>query len=110
MDGKDTGGSQWYSHTQHLHLTRESSHQEYEGVHNHQSDPEAVEVIVEPLIEVGKSLKIILCGTSGTGVTGVACCSQDGKGSIGKTPGISGAEVHPNSDLVGPELVPELSE
>lgn len=91
-------------------MTRESSHQAYEGVHNHQSDPEAVEVIVEPLIKVGQSLKIVLCGSGGTGVTGAACCGQGGKGSIDKNPGVSGAEVHPNSDGVGPELVPELSE
>lgn len=62
---------------------------------------------------MGQSLKIVLCGTGGTGVTGVtgaACCRQDGKGSIDKNPGVSGAEVHPNSDGVGPELVPELLE
>lgn len=91
-------------------MTGESSHQEDEGVYNHQSDPEAVEVIVELFIKVGQSLKIVLCGTGGTGVTGVACCRQDGKGSIDNNPGVNGAEVHPNNDEVGPELVPELSE
>lgn len=90
-------------------MTGGGSHQKYEGVHNHQSDPEAVEIVVELFIEVGQSLKIVLCGTGGTGVTGAVCCGQDGKGSIVKNPGVRGAEVHPNNDEVGPELVPELS-
>lgn len=49
-------------------------------------------------------------GTGGTGSTGARCCWQDGKRSIDKNPGVSAAVVHLNSDAVGPEPVPELSE
>lgn len=52
---------------------RRCPHQEYEGIHDHQSDPEAVEVAVEPLVEVGQSLKIPLRGTGQTGGAGAGC-------------------------------------
>lgn len=62
---------------------------------------------------MGQSLKIALCGTGGAGGAGGAgagCCWQDGKRSIGKSPGVSAAEVHRSSDAAGPDPAPELSE
>lgn len=59
---------------------------------------------------MGQSLEIALCGTGGTGGTGAGCCWQDGKRRIDKSPGVSAAEVHLNSDAAGPDPAPQLSE
>lgn len=73
--------------------SKRNSYQEYERVYNHQCNPKAVKVIVEPLIQMSQSLKISFHTTS---VTGTGYYRQDGKWSIDEKPGLSAVEDHLN--------------
>ena len=71
------------------------SYQEYEGVYDHECDPEAVEVVVEALVQMSQSLKICLHATP---VSGTGYDRQEGEGSVDEHPGLSAVEVHHNGD------------
>lgn len=67
------------------------THQEYQRVNDHQSNPEGVEVIVEPLVQVGQSLQVALHAAP---VARAGRHRLDGGGAVGPTPGLRAADVH----------------
>lgn len=67
------------------------AHQEDERVDDHQCNPEAVEVIVEPLVQVGQSLQVALHASP---VAGAGRHRQGGGGAVDTKPRVRAADVH----------------